>query len=273
MVSSSQGTRCARRCSSVLTSAVLSRRMKSMRLWAAPPTTSSSATPHVRSIAAFNAISTACWQCHTAREGMERRPSSDSCISRLTTTISSFASCRYRAASTLSTMRRWDASSSGIFGPAKSGASAVAPAPSGPVALPFSGAADSACAASFSSLGTHVPSSFACRISFSNSSNQEAWPPSSPSPPCSPPSPASPSVNARRSPSRASVLPAGSFVFLSASSSSLSSQESSPTSSPAIFFLYHCSWARSRWKMRVAKGVLPALSGCQVLKSRRITAL
>mmetsp|Transcript_11786 Transcript_11786/g.31967 ORF Transcript_11786/g.31967 Transcript_11786/m.31967 type:complete len:228 (+) Transcript_11786:653-1336(+) len=227
-----------------------------MRSCAAPPAHSSSAKPQVRNMVALKAISTVCWQCHTDRAGVIGRPSI-SFKHRLATTSSTCASCAKRGDSCLSTMRG---------APDPAGSTSI-------IALSCGSCAVCAWAASSEGRSTLSPSSswplslltfissmsaFVCIISRSNSKNHEPsfcpsfWSSSG----------WSPEAMARTSLSFSPKLP-----------SSPSSHESSPTFSPASRLLYHCSCARSKWKILLAIGVSPTLSGCHVLKRRRMTAL
>mmetsp|Transcript_116360 Transcript_116360/g.334119 ORF Transcript_116360/g.334119 Transcript_116360/m.334119 type:complete len:240 (+) Transcript_116360:1184-1903(+) len=100
-------------------------------------------------------------------------------------------------------------------------------------------------------------SCFLLRISLSNSSNQELWPPSA-------------GTYSRSGAGRAFITPS---VGVTTVPLSPSSSSHSPTTSPACFFLYHCSWLLNIRKILLDNGVSPARSGCHVLNRRRMTVL
>mmetsp|Transcript_33786 Transcript_33786/g.95814 ORF Transcript_33786/g.95814 Transcript_33786/m.95814 type:complete len:231 (-) Transcript_33786:469-1161(-) len=229
------------------------RLMKSMRSCAAPPATSSSETPHVLSIAELRPISTACWQWKTALGGTERSPS-HSLRRRLTQTNSTLASCKKRADSCLSTIRVGPSCAACLVGPIQPWESAMPRDSSRSATSGIRG-----CSLRFTPASL---SCFCCWISRSNSSNQELCPPSA-GWYVRPVSANAPSLALAPLPPPLAAVPR----------SSLSSQESSPTFSPEIFFLYQCSCILSMWKIRLARGVSPTLSGCQVLNNRLMTAL
>mmetsp|Transcript_120479 Transcript_120479/g.326935 ORF Transcript_120479/g.326935 Transcript_120479/m.326935 type:complete len:244 (+) Transcript_120479:522-1253(+) len=242
MSASVPGTSCARRCSSVLTAVATSRRMKHSTSCAAPPVTSSSATPHVRSMADFTAISTTCWLCHTPAEGRLRRSpagqtilfaatnSRRACWSHLGACVRSMMRLPNILPSVLSYSCQCEVS------PTSCTLGAMTSGPAFVLALAVFASAD-------------------CSISRWNSSNHD---------------PMEPSCFSYCRPGNGKIGP---FPLSSLVSSSLSSQVSSPTFSPACFLLNQFSCRRSRRNTLLATGVSPTLSGCQVLKSLLMTSL